>query len=183
MGDADLLRTALREETAFDAIYRRHAPRLYRRLVGDVPREVALDLVAETFAQVLISLHRFRGETDAAAAAWLNGIARHLLQDYLRRERIQDRARRKLEVQEAIATALAEAQAGSDTDLVRLEEAVDAAFAELPLGLREALQLRVVDELPYDEVARQLEIEPEAARMRVSRGLRTLSDRLRGAGR
>jgi RNA polymerase sigma-70 factor (ECF subfamily) len=39
---------------------------------------------------------------------------------------------------------------------------------------REALQLRVVEETPYEEVARRLGVSEQAARARVSRGLRTL---------
>jgi RNA polymerase sigma-70 factor (ECF subfamily) len=45
---------------------------------------------------------------------------------------------------------------------------------------RRAVELRVVEELPYDDVAAALEIHPEAARTRVSRGLRALALRLGG---
>ena len=40
---------------------------------------------------------------------------------------------------------------------------------------RDALQLRVVDELPYADVASRLGISEQAARMRVSRGLSALA--------
>jgi RNA polymerase sigma-70 factor (ECF subfamily) len=40
---------------------------------------------------------------------------------------------------------------------------------------RDALQLRVVDELPYPEDARRLGITEATARARVSRGLRALA--------
>ncbi len=50
-----------------------------------------------------------------------------------------------------------------------------AAMDDLPEHEREALELRVVGELPYDEVAEQLEIRPAAARLRVSRALRRLA--------
>ena len=40
---------------------------------------------------------------------------------------------------------------------------------------REALDLHVVDELPYPEVAERLDIRPAAARLRVSRALRRLA--------
>ena len=39
---------------------------------------------------------------------------------------------------------------------------------------REALRLRVVEELSYDDVAERLAITEPAARARVSRGLRTI---------
>jgi RNA polymerase sigma-70 factor (ECF subfamily) len=45
----------------------------------------------------------------------------------------------------------------------------------LPSGEREALELRVIDELPYRELAERLDIQPAAARLRVSRALRRLA--------
>lgn len=48
-------------------------------------------------------------------------------------------------------------------------------LGRLPDDQRAAVRLRVVDELSYAEVAAQMEITPEAARTRVSRGLRTLA--------
>ena len=46
---------------------------------------------------------------------------------------------------------------------------------ELPPHERAALELRVVEELSYDDVARSLRIRPAAARLRESRALRRLS--------
>ena len=48
----------------------------------------------------------------------------------------------------------------------------------LPNGYREAVRLRVVEELPYAEVAQQLSITETAARMRVSRALGHLRSEL-----
>jgi RNA polymerase sigma factor (sigma-70 family) len=179
MSDSQLLRLAVQDEAAFEAIYRRHAPRIYRWLSHATSREEALDLVAETFAQVLISVGRFHGEGDAAASAWLNGIARNLLRDYLRGRAVQARALRKLEVEGAVALALGRAAAESARDLDALAVSVDEAFAELSFREQDALRLRVVEELPYSEVARLLAIDPQTARTRVSRALKTLSARLR----
>jgi RNA polymerase sigma factor (sigma-70 family) len=46
---------------------------------------------------------------------------------------------------------------------------------------RDALQLRVVEEMPYEEVARRLGVSEPAARARVSRGLRSLQRALAAA--
>ena len=51
-----------------------------------------------------------------------------------------------------------------------------AAVATLSDDAREAITLRVVDELSYPEVAARLEISEQTARMRVSRGLRALGN-------
>jgi len=48
----------------------------------------------------------------------------------------------------------------------------------LNAGQRQAVQLRVVEERPYDEVALALGISEQTARARVSRGLRALTHAL-----
>ena len=69
-------------------------------------------------------------------------------------------------------------------DYERIEELVDfeplrSALAEaletLADDQREALKLRVIDGLPYPEVAARLQCAETAARQRVSRGLRRLA--------
>ncbi len=50
-----------------------------------------------------------------------------------------------------------------------------AALAQLSPAVRDAVRLRVVDELPYLDVANQLDITEQAARARVSRGLAALA--------
>ena len=66
-------------------------------------------------------------------------------------------------------------------DAARVAPALSAALAELPGAQRQALELRVVDELPYRQVASSLGCSEVAARIRVTRALGTLSRLLRGA--
>jgi RNA polymerase sigma-70 factor (ECF subfamily) len=56
-----------------------------------------------------------------------------------------------------------------------LRVAVAQALATLGADQREALRLRVVDELDYPVVARRLGVSEPTARARVSRGLRRLA--------
>jgi DNA-directed RNA polymerase specialized sigma24 family protein len=51
-------------------------------------------------------------------------------------------------------------------------------LARLSPEQRNALRMRVVEELEYPEVARRLQASEEAARARVSRGLRQLAAEL-----
>ena len=55
---------------------------------------------------------------------------------------------------------------------------LEEALAELPEGQADALRLRFVDDLAYDELADELGTTPEAARVRVHRGLSALRLRL-----
>ncbi len=59
----------------------------------------AADLTAETFAQALVSLGRFRGPTDESARGWLYGIARNLVRRYHRRGRVELATCQKLGIQ------------------------------------------------------------------------------------
>ena len=83
---------------------------------------------------------------------------------------VEDRARRKLGLP---VLAL------GDEAIERIESsAADGRVLELLEGLpdaqRVAVRARVVDELGYDEIARELSCSPSVARKRVSRGLASL---------
>jgi len=55
-----------------------------------------------------------------------------------------------------------------------LPEAALQAVSTLSVADRKLLELRVVDERPYDDIAARLRCSPETARARVSRALRRL---------
>ena len=160
-----------------EVLYARHRDGLlsfFVRRTADV--EAALDLWAETFAQAMAGRHRYRGGSEDEAAAWLYGIARHQLARYYRRGTIERRALRRLQlerppVDEALAAEI-ERRAGMDA----MRRELAAALATLSEPVRRAVELRVVDELAYVDLAARLEISEQAARARVSRGLTALAD-------
>ena len=57
-------------------------------------------------------------------------------------------------------------------------DGLDEALAHLPEAQQEAIRLRVVEDLGYDEAAERLATSPQAVRTRVSRGLSTLRKHL-----
>jgi RNA polymerase sigma-70 factor (ECF subfamily) len=72
-------------------------------------------------------------------------------------------------------------------DVAEIEQAAGLASVRKVLGnelaalsgsQREALRLRIVEELPYSDVARELGVSEATARARVSRGLRALAEAL-----
>jgi RNA polymerase sigma-70 factor (ECF subfamily) len=178
---ADLVRGSKHDPQIFALFYRRHfypVLAFITRRVWDA--EVALDLTAESFAQAYAARQRFRGTTPQEAEAWIFRIARRQLARYLRRGRLERRSLTRLGIEvphlDAERRERIEELAGLDgvRALLRRE------LASLSAAQREALQLRVVDELSYAEVARHLEITEQAARLRVSRGLRALARALEG---
>lgn len=136
--------------------------------------EVAVDILAETFAVALESRQGFRGGDREAGKAWLYGIARHQLADHYRRDGAQRRALARLGIDRRPLTDVEyeriEELAGSRDLRDRVAEELDA----LPVAQREAVRLRVVEERGYQALARTLGITQETARARVSRGLQAL---------
>lgn len=160
-------------------LYRRHArPMLsfFARRTHDP--EVAVDLVAETFAAAIADRRQFRGHSDAEAAGWLFGIARHQLSAWYRRGEVERRAMVRLgierrELEDFELQRIVEL-AGLQAQRARVTESLDA----LSDRLRAAVTMRVVEERSYPEIAGALGISEQAARARVSRGLRELADQL-----
>src|SRR5262245_59939840 len=168
--DEELLVLARNDADAFAELYDRHAGALADWLTRRSPPDTAQELFAETFAQAWCSRRRYR-PAKGPARAWLFGIARHLLHDFYRRLAVEDRARRRLGVRDETAPA-ADSDARLDATALRAE--LEAGLAGLAPGLRTAVVLRVVEQLDYDELAARLGCSNQAARLRVSRGLRAL---------
>lgn len=142
---------------------------------------IAADLAAETFAIAFRGWPRLQGRTDEEVRAWLFTVARRQVSRYLRSARAEQRAVRRLGIQVPVVDEdeieLIEERAG----LVALRGEVSAWLMDLNPQHRDALRLRVVEERPYPEVARVLGISEQAARARVSRGLRSLRSVLEAA--
>jgi RNA polymerase sigma factor (sigma-70 family) len=173
--DAELLRAE--DASAFRELYERYAHRVHRFHVRRSREEnAAHDLTAETFAQAWLSRGRFRDEADGSAGPWLFGIARNVLLASVRRGRLERRASERL----ALAVDL-DPPAEPVPDETWLE-GIDELLDELPQAHREALELRVLRDFDYSEVARRLDTTPAAARVRVSRALASLRNQIAKEG-
>lgn len=161
------------------AAYQRDAGRLLVWLTRRTyDAQLATDLVGETFARAFAARRRFTGTDDDELSAWLFGIARNALHEALRKGAAERRAMRRLGVERVVLT---------DEELLRIEDraelgtlrvALAGALEELSREQRDAVRLRVERELGYDAIAARLGITEQAARARVSRGLRLLATAL-----
>jgi RNA polymerase sigma-70 factor (ECF subfamily) len=157
-------------------LYVSRAPQLLRFFARrTLQPEVAVDLVAETFAQAYADRHRFRGHDDAAAAAWLFAIGRHELNSYFRRGTVEKRAMQRLALEVAPLSADDVVDIEEITGLAPERVELAAGLAALSPAQRQALQLRIIEERSYAEVARTLGVTEQTARARVSRALRALA--------
>ena len=167
----------LSDPGAFSTFYSEHARTLllfFTRRTFDV--EAALDLTAETFAVAFASRRKFRGATDEEAGGWLFAIGRRQLARFFEAGAVSRDLVRRLGV---VTPSVGEAEIERIEELAglgTLRAALRDQLVALDAGQRQALWLRVVNEQPYAEVARQLGISEQAARARVSRALRAIGE-------
>ena len=176
---ASLLAQSRQDPDAFAAFYDAYAERILLFLVRRVlDVDTAFDLLSETFATALERRHQFRGSTAEEEQGWLYSIARSELSHFWRDGKVERIALARLGVG---------VPALSDPEIERIEQlagindlvpALQDAMASLPEDQRRAVELRVVEEHGYAEVASILGVSEQTARARVSRGLRALAQRL-----
>lgn len=173
VADADLVaRHRYGDEAAFAEVYRRHSGMVYNlalRLAGD-PDEAA-DLAQEIFLRVYRHLGKFRGRSSLKT--WVYRVA-------------LNHCRSRLGRRPPAAQPLAEPGTGNEPADPRRgpEERASAAdvgrrvaraLARLPGRFRDAVVLRDLEELSYQEIAEVLGVRIGTVRSRIARG----RDRLR----
>jgi RNA polymerase sigma-70 factor (ECF subfamily) len=171
--ESTLVETAQQgDRAAFQRLYDHYLPLIYARVCALVPLTDAEDVTQEVFLSVARSIRSFRGHS--AFSTWMNSIVKRRVADYYRRA-----ARQVPQV------PLAE---GSDTpaenNLRSLEEklVVKQALHSLPEHQREVILLRLVEELPFKEVASRLGIKVGAAKVRFYRAIAACQQKLAETG-
>jgi len=161
-GDAD----------AFDELHAAFNTRLFTFLLRlSRRRDVAEDLLEETWLRLVKHARKLRGDTRLGA--WLFTVARNLYVSYARSRLIEDSASASLMALWPFSPASAspfEAAVGSE-----LERRIDRALAALPMSSREVLLLVGVAGLDHSDAADVCGITPEALRQRLHRAREALS--------
>jgi RNA polymerase sigma-70 factor (ECF subfamily) len=177
--DAELIVASRSDPAAFRELYDRWADRLlaylYRRVFD---AEVAADLLAETFAVAYERRARFR-DVGKPGGAWLYGIAAKELSHWFRSQEVEHRAVRRLGIQIPELDDESIARIEALADAAEHRQALADALGQISGGEREAVELRVVGELPYAEIAARLDCSENTARQRVHRGLARLNNLMR----
>lgn len=137
----------------------------------------ALDLTEEAFLAAMRAYPRFRGDADPFT--WLYRIAVNLLRKSYRKRARREELLREQEGHEP--TPVAETRTAADA-LIEDERAraVRAAIAELAPQFREAITLRYIDEMSYEEIAAAAGCSIGTVKSRISRGKSLLADLLEG---
>ncbi len=142
-----------------ESLYEAHGPALLAFLRRRGPAGMAEDLLHETFVQALRRLDRLA--QAVSPRAYLFTIARNRAVSALRRRR---------ELPGLDESALASEQDSHATEIDHMREAI----RRLPDKLRETLELRLRDELTYEEIATVLSIPIGTVRSRLHAAVQQL---------
>lgn len=175
------------DQHAFELLvikYQRRIERLVGRMVRDV--DLVPDITQETFLRAWRALHQFRG--DAQFYTWLYRIAVNAAKKKLielRRDPVLTENALRSAAQEDEETSRFERELISDetpeTVLAAQEvaAAVNAAVQELPEEFRQAVLLREIDGLSYDQIALAMGCPIGTVRSRIFRARETISARVK----
>lgn len=164
--DAAIIRRSLREPERFAAIFDRHAAHIMRYLAHRLGRQVADDLVAETFLVAFGTRAKFDLDRPDARP-WLYGIATNMVRRRQREDGREYRLRAAI-VPEPNTDGHADRVAEQVT-AAAMNPLLGAALAGLSSGDRDVLLLVAWEGLSYDEVAQALDIPIGTVRSRLNR--------------
>jgi RNA polymerase sigma-70 factor (ECF subfamily) len=163
------------DASAFDAVHHSFNRPLFNFLARlSRRRDVAEDLLEETWLRLVARAHTLRGDTRLGP--WLFTVARNLYLSYCRSRFLED-----LRATCGIDGRNLESSAPSPFDTTLATETaqrIDDVLASLPLIYREVLLLVGVEGFSPGEAAEVCGITPEAMRQRLSRARALLAQRL-----
>lgn len=190
LAEAELLARCRRGDTeAWDELFDRHyavAGRFVFQLGADFTREDVEEICQEVFLSVIKNLNAFQGGSQFQT--WLFRIAANKARDYREKQHAIKRGGGQLPLSlqaEDPETGLAidppSHTASPDTDLLNAEklELVRAALDEVGEPCREIIELRYFGDLSYDELSKELQLNPKTVSSRLSKCL----DRLEAIAR
>jgi RNA polymerase sigma-70 factor (ECF subfamily) len=159
------------EDSAWEALLSAHTRRIYNlcyRFTGRV--EEAEDVTQEVFIKVFQTLKSYDA-AQGSFSTWLNRVARNHLVDHYRRTR-KDHLTSSLEDELPAAEQKASRHV-EPTDQVESRERreiLQLALDRLSPDLREAVILRDLHDLYYEEIAQVLRVPQGTVKSRINRG-------------
>jgi RNA polymerase sigma-70 factor (ECF subfamily) len=188
-GDADALlveRVKQGDTRAFEMLvvkYQRRIERLIGRMVRDV--DLVQDIAQESFIRAYRALPQFRG--DSAFYTWLYRIAvntaKKALMDMKRDPLVSETSLRSDDDGEETSRAGSELTDGETPEALlaskEVAAAVNAAIEALSEDLRQAITLREIEGLSYEEIAEVMNCPIGTVRSRIFRAREAIATRLR----
>ena len=191
MADADVVavlveRVRLGDARAFEMLvvkYQRRIERLIGRMVRDV--DLVQDIAQETFIRAYRALPQFRGES--AFYTWLYRIAvntaKKALVELRRDPLVSENALASVDEADETSRVENELSDGETPEAIlasrEIAAAVNAAIDALSEDLRQAITLREIEGLSYEEIAEVMNCPIGTVRSRIFRAREAIAARLR----
>jgi len=187
--DSDALlveRAAAGDHRAYELLvikYQRRIERLIGRMVRDV--DLVPDIAQETFIRAWRALHQFRG--DAQFYTWLYRIAvntaKKSLMELKRDPVMTESALKSVDDDDETSRRenelTSESTPESELAAREIAAAVNAAMEALPEDLRQAVTLREIEGLSYEEIAEAMNCPIGTVRSRIFRAREAISARVK----
>ena len=170
--DQELLNRCLAgEDYAWEALLRNYTRKIYNlcyRFTGRV--EEAEDVTQEVFIKVFQTLKSYDA-AQGSFSTWLNRVARNHLVDHYRRTR-KERATSSLEdeLPRAEENSSPHMEPTGQLESRERREILQLALDKLSPDLREAVILRDLHDLDYEEIAMVLKVPQGTVKSRINRG-------------
>lgn len=179
-------RTLAGDQHAFELLvvkYQRRIQRLIGRMVRDT--DLVEDIAQETFIRAYRALHQFRG--DAQFYTWLYRIAVNTAKKFLlelkRDPLVTEAAFRSGDEEDETSRPGNEPTTDETPESVlaanEIVQAVNAAMEALPEDLRQAVTLREIEGLSYEDIAAAMDCPIGTVRSRIFRAREAISARVR----
>ena len=160
---AVLLRFANGDDLAFATLVERYQQLAYVVACRITLRDdLALDVVQEAFLRCL--RHRGRFDTSKGFKPWLLQIVRHLAIDVLR---VQRRIDSGTSATAALERAVTTNDPAANTHRHELRSRVASVLASLPEKYRDILIMREMEDLPAEDIARNIGVDYGTTRWRL----------------
>jgi RNA polymerase sigma-70 factor (ECF subfamily) len=160
--------------------HRRYTVNYIARRVEPQHSHAVEDLAQETFVKAWPAVHTVEVRNGSSYRRWLTAVARNRVLDYYRPDRPNAAGRHGAEAPVSPhaplwwSPRLVDDSAAAATDAVDTRLDVRAALAQLPAETRRVLELRYLDGLSRDAVARDMRISNQTILARTTEGLATL---------
>jgi len=188
-GDSDLLlveRARAGDQRAFELLvikYQRRVERLVGRMVRDV--DLVPDIAQETFIRAYRALHQFRG--DAQFYTWLYRIAVNTAKKFLLALKhdptVSESALASKDDDDETFISRNEPSTDETPETVlaakEITRVIDEVLAQLPEDLRQAITLREMEGLSYEDIAALMACPIGTVRSRIFRAREAISERVR----
>ncbi|MGH7873492.1 MAG: sigma-70 family RNA polymerase sigma factor [Candidatus Binatia bacterium] len=176
ISDADYVRRLQRGETdAFEMLVRRHEKTIFNlvyRMLGDY--DEAAEVSQEVFLSAYRAIGRFRG--DANFSTWLYRIA--LNHTSTRRKSLSRRQQRNVAIDDTEPVRDLQPGPAETMEKKEIRERVQRALNNLEPDDATVIVLRDLQDIPYEEVARLLEVPVGTVKSRLHRARQALKSQL-----